>query len=396
MSPAWRTRFLPARPKASSSLILLSVLGLLAVLACGKKGPPLPPLLHGPDRVSALSSRQLGKDIVLSGMLPDKNQDGGPLGPIQEVRVFRLDRGLAAGGPGGPARTAQRTAGRQFLREAKRIASPSGEALGKLISGRRFTYVDTNPLGAPPPETGRDLTYALTVVDAEKRSSPLSQLVSIRLLPPPLPPSLLREEVSEKKIRLSWEPPASQGKGETFLYNLYRSEEQGGLPEKAQNEKPLPQPFFDDSDFSFGKNYTYVVRTVVVEKGSVRESEDSLPLKVSPVDVYAPAAPTGLAVSAEGDVIKLYWFPNSETDLGGYRVYRSEKEGEGFQPIATLGPAESTYVDSSAKRGVKYYYAVSALDQNSPPNESARSEVHGDRLPPAKPAPEQKPPAERR
>ncbi len=396
MSPARRSRSLPARHAAVSRLRILVFLGLLAGLACGKKGPPLPPLLHGPDRVTALSCRQFGKEVVVSGLLPDKDQDGGPLGPIQEVRVFRLDRGLGTGGPGGPGSTVQRAAGRQFLREAKRIAAPSGEALGKLISGRRFSYIDADPLGAPPPETGRDLTYALTVVDAEKRSSPLSPLVSIRLLPSPLPPSLLREEVSEKKIRLSWEPPASQGKGETVLYNLYRSEEQGKFPEKPRNEKPLPQPFYDDENFSFGKTYTYVVRTVIEDKRSVRESENSAPLQVSPVDVYPPAVPTGLAVSAEGGVIKLYWFPNSEPDLGGYKIYRSEKEGEDFQPIASVGPTESSYVDSSAKPGVKYYYSVSALDQNSPPNESARSEVHGDRLPPASPAPEAKPPADRR
>jgi hypothetical protein len=199
--------------------------------------------------------------------------------------------------------------------------------------------------------------------------------------------------VSEKRIRLSWEPPAAEGKGESALYNLYRAEAPGAFPERPRNEKPLPQPFFEDEDFSFGRTYYYAARSVLAEKGSVGESEDSLPAQVTPADVYPPAVPTGLAVSAENGVIKLYWFPNSESDLGGYRIYRSEREGEGFEAIGSAGRAESTYIDGTARPGVKYYYAVTAVDQSVPPNESARSEVHGDRLPPVRPPAGREPPA---
>ena len=313
------------------------------------------------------------------------------MAPIQEVRIFRLDRALPSTGVGTSARSAQRSTLRQFTREAKKIATLSGESLGKAISGRWVTFIDPQPVEGAISDQGKDLAYAMTVVDADKRTSPLSSLISVRLMPPPLPPSLLRAEVSEKKIRINWEPPASEGKDEKALYNLYRGEETGVLGESPRNEKPLPQPFFEDEDFSFGKTLSYVARTVIVEEHSTRESEDSLPAKVNPVDVYPPEAPTGLAVSAESGVIKLYWFPNSETDLGGYRIYRSAQEGEGFEPISSVGPADSTYVDGTAKPGVKYYYSVTAVDQATPPNESARSEVHGDRLPPVQPPPVQKP-----
>jgi fibronectin type 3 domain-containing protein len=107
-----------------------------------------------------------------------------------------------------------------------------------------------------------------------------------------------------------------------------------------------------------------------------------MPIQLSPADIYPPSVPVGLAVSAEHGVINLYWFPNSESDLGGYRIYRSEKEDEDFHVIGTVGGTESTFVDITAKAGVKYYYAISAVDQSSPPNESAHSEVRGDRLPP--------------
>src|SRR5207249_6316887 len=160
------------------------------------------------------------------------------------------------------------------------------------------------PVPGAVPESGQELTYAMTVVDSNRHPSPLSMLMSIRVVPPPLPPSSLRSEISEKKIRISWEAPASEGKAQTLLYNLYRGEQAGELPEKPRNEKPLQQPFFEDEDFSFGKTYYYAARTVIEERGSRRESETSTVLDVSPTDVYPPSVPTGLAVSAENGVIK--------------------------------------------------------------------------------------------
>jgi hypothetical protein len=364
--------------------------GLLAALACGKKGPPLAPLLKGPDRVSSLACKQQGEEVLLTAVLPDKNQDGGPLAAIQEVRIFRLEGGLGQGLTSG--RTAQRTAIRQFNRESKRIAALSGEALGKAMAGRRVAYTDPHPLTVAIPEKGREVTYAMTVVDVEKHSSPLSSLVTLRILPPPLPPANVTSEVSERKIRISWEPPARAADQETILYNLYRTEAAGAIPERPRNEKPLQQPFYDDEEFLFGKSYTYVVRSVMSGKAFV-ESRDSTLLSVTPQDVYPPAPPTGLAVSAENGTIKLYWFPNSEPDLAGYRIYRSQQEAGEFEAIASVGPAESTYADATAQPGVKYYYALTALDRSVPPNESARSEVHGDRLPPAGSKPGKKAPA---
>ena len=383
--PSPSRRVIPG-PRGPFLAGLLLAAGLLAAAGCGKKGPPLPPLRHGPGPVTDLSARQRGKQVILTALLPDRNQDGGPLAGIQELRVFRSDRRAPAAGLGASKRSSQRAALKQFSREARRIAVLSGSEMEKALAGRRVTFVDADPVAGAIPEQGQDLTYAMAIVDAEKHASPLSSRIPLRLLPPPLPPSNLQSDVAERRIRVAWEPPAAEGKEETALYNLYRSEAPGAVPERPRNERPLPQPFFEDEDFAFGTTYTYVARSVIVETDSSRESEDSLPLQVTPKDIYPPGAPTGLAVSAESGVIKLYWFPNSESDLGGYRIYRSEKEGDGFEAIGSASPAESAYIDRTAAPGVKYYYAVTAVDQCVPPNERARSEVHGARRPAAPPA----------
>src|SRR5437773_7716745 len=94
------------KPPARTYGLALAAFCLLLITGCGKKGPPLPPLRHGPERVTALACVQRGKQILLTGLLPDKSQDGGPLVPLREIRVFRLDRGGLAG-PGITGRTGQ-------------------------------------------------------------------------------------------------------------------------------------------------------------------------------------------------------------------------------------------------------------------------------------------------
>jgi len=271
---------------------------------------------------------------------------------------------------------------RQFSKEARRVATLTGEMLAKSVSMRRLTFIDQNPAPSLEATESRELTYAITVVDTEKRPSPLSPLTSIRVSRAPLAPSNLEAEPSATSIRLRWIPTSSQAGKEPYGYNVYRSEEGGPYPEHPLNERPLPQPTFDDEHAAFGRTYYYVVRTVVGEKPPYRESEDSPALKVTHMDLYPPAVPTGLAVSAEDGVMKLYWFPNAEPDLAGYHLYRSGMEGEGFEQIGEVGPAETEYVDRGVQPGVKYFYCITAFDTAVPPNESGRSMVHGDRLPP--------------
>ncbi len=141
------------------------------------------------------------------------------------------------------------------------------------------------------------------------------------------------------------------------------------------------------------------MRAVAVAGLPMRESADGQAREVQPLDRFPPAAPTGLAVAVEGNVLRLYWFPNDEPDLAGYRIYRrqdpeAEPEegppaalGEPLQLIGEVPLADTAYSDTTVVPGVRYHYAVTAVDSALPPNESPRSEGRSDMLPPAEQPP---------
>jgi len=70
-------------------------------------------------------------------------------------------------------------------------------------------------------------------------------------------------------------------------------------------------------------------------------------------------------------VVDLSWSLNVETDLAGYRVYRSESEGSRGQSLADELLLTPAYRDGTAQSGHKYWYTVTAVDKAG--NESGPS-----------------------
>jgi endoglucanase len=89
----------------------------------------------------------------------------------------------------------------------------------------------------------------------------------------------------------------------------------------------------------------------------------------TPSNIFVlPAKPTGLKITEATGSVTLNWDANSETDLTGYRVYRSTSTGTEGTKLATLTAA--TYVDTTVVDGVTYFYTVAATDAD---DESYRS-----------------------
>jgi hypothetical protein len=132
---------------------------------------------------------------------------------------------------------------------------------------------------------------------------------------------------------------------------------------------PAPAASFRDSQFEFGATYLYSIRSVAIADSTTVESGDSVPVVVTPPDIFPPVAPQEVvgifvpAVAGSPAHVELSWSISPETDLAGYRVYRSE-QGEGRGVLLTgellLAP---TFRDMSVSLGHRYVYRLTAVDR---------------------------------
>jgi hypothetical protein len=400
-------------------MALIAALSVMMV-GCGKKGPPQAPIRILPSPPGPLSVRQIGPDIVVATTLPGTRTDGTRLEAGAEVRVLRM----AATESLRPGAVSERYLVQQFERQARPVGAFSGADLDALVLAGRFLFVDRGagvpaaaaPAAGPAPETHRSSStprarpvgylYGIQVVEHAGKKSALRPPLLIESCDPPPVPGEGQVDLGEGEVRLRWSagesrasppsgpaPPVAKSTSPAAEsqaapgFNVYRR--QPGAPrdpETPLNPETLDGTSYIDRTFQYDIGYEYFVRSVVPGRTPACESPDGAIVAVKPHDRFPPAAPTGLAVAAEGGTIRVYWFPNDEPDLAGYRIYRSEEGKPEMGLIAEVPATETSFVDSGAQPGVRYHYAVTAVDGASPPNESARSEERSEMLTPPPPA----------
>jgi hypothetical protein len=156
-------------------------------------------------------------------------------------------------------------------------------------------------------------------------------------------------------------------------FNVYAVKE--GRPEDTPlNPAPLTVASFDAGQPTWNEERCFAVRTVHTYGVLSVESAPTEPACVTPLDTFAPAAPVGLRAVAVAGAMNLIWDANKEADLAGYLVLRGEAPGETLQPLTPAPIGETSYQDATVQPGVRYVYAVVAVDRAKPPNTSARSE----------------------
>jgi len=113
--------------------------------------------------------------------------------------------------------------------------------------------------------------------------------------------------------------------------------------------------------------------TVTVEGGHASvtiPAQGSLVLLTAPgTDLTAPPAPTGLTAAAGPGRVELSWTATGG-EVAGYEIRRSIVTGGGY---TLVGDSQATsFVDATARNGVRYHYVVVALDAAG--NASTRSD----------------------
>ncbi|MGS2720844.1 endonuclease [Paraglaciecola aestuariivivens] len=88
-------------------------------------------------------------------------------------------------------------------------------------------------------------------------------------------------------------------------------------------------------------------------------------------DTTPPTSPSNLSATGETAQISLNWSANTESDLQGYNLYRSETSGGNYTKVNSSVINTNSFVDSGLTANTSYYYVVAAIDTSN--NESGFS-----------------------
>jgi hypothetical protein len=350
-------------------LLLAQAAAICFLVGCGVQGPPQPPRLEVPQRVTDLTVFQVGRTLQLQFALPQQASDGERLTKPLEIEILHAHLPPGSSPPSSPPLALwTRLPPDQWAHYAhdRRIIYPARLAEEEFKSWQAEDSIIAV----------RTLTRGFRHRPVE---SDVSNRVRLRLLDVSGPLGPLESQTTEKGIELRWPPPASTAGGQAVKslagYRIYRS--RTGKPGSFQLLGESKEPRYLDGDFEFGHAYSYEVRALFKEGGSVAESEGSPPCEVIPRDIFPPVRPTGLTALYTASAVELVWTANAEKDLAGYYVYRREN---GEQPKKLNKELLRTPIlrDASVQPGHIYFYQVTAVDlsnNESPPSEEVAVET---------------------
>ena len=335
--------------------------------------PPSPPV---PAAITDLSAHQAGDGVELLFTLPARSVSGEKLSATPAVEILR--------GGAKPDGTAD-------AKSFRVVYTIPGALVDDYRTDSRVRFTDPISPEEMKAHPGGAVAYVVRTRASQKRASANSNAISVQIFPVPAPIAGVEARVTESAIELSWPIPTSTSAGEPISaiagYRIYRADVK---PSASSSPQVIPHDkaeshavllgssqtnVYRDTNFVFDQTYIYIVRGAIQVEGHEVESSDSQPVKVTPRDTFPPATPQDLVAAvlpgAEAGtvLVELSWSINLETDLAGYRVYRSEQEnarGELLTPDLLPTPAVR---DTSVKPGHRYWYGVTAVDRAG--NESA-------------------------
>ncbi len=346
---------------------------------CAAPAEPLERKPPVPKAVADLAATQSGDEVVLTFTLPKEAVDRRPLKRPPAIEIFRSIR------PAGADNSATSSGSPAKVPE---LTIPSS-MLDQYSDQGQIRVID--PLKAEDfrPNEKTVAEYTVRTRASSKKESADSNAVVLQIYPAAEPVTDLKAETTHAGINLTWTAPQKTlvGSAPTIVnYHVYRAEMPAtdeAPANAAENRKPKTPLLkigesetttFRDSLAEMRKSYLYCVRSVAQYPHGNVESANSNEVEVTPKDIFPPAAPQGLvvvfvpAVAGVPAHVELSWAINSETDIAGYNVYRSEQDGTPgvrLNPELLLSPA---FRDMNAVLGRRYLYTITAVDRSG--NES--------------------------
>jgi hypothetical protein len=361
----------------------------LLIAACGKKGPPLAPLVRVPEAPGTLQAERRGARVDLQFVVPEHNTDGSRPANVERVDVYALT-GSADVSDADVVR-------RGVLVASVKVRSPKdpdqtigpddpesdleplvGPGLPQGVTARMAEDLPAAALSGEDEPAPR--TYVAVGLTPRNRRGPLSNRAAIPLGPAPPVPAQPQLAYGESAFIVAWvaatpagaaDQPADAAKIGYHVYDVSPVAPTTGAtaaqtPARPPGpirltSSPIAETSYIDRRMEFGVARCYTVRAVRTI-GNLAVEGDAAPESCeTPVDRFPPAVPVGLTAVASEGTINLIWDPNAESDLAGYIVLRSGGPTAELTAITPKPITESTFSDN-VPSGVRYTYAIQAVD----------------------------------
>lgn len=328
---------------------------VLVASGCGFKTAPVPPQTVVPEPIVDLLHTIDGDSLTLSWSYPVETVKGTAIEDISSFDLYRAEIPLAS--------------------YCATCPIPFGEPLeipgGAVLDGelRSRAVYESKML-----KSGYKYFFKVTSRTSWLAASEDSNIVTFVYYQPAAAPDGFAANAGDGEIRLSWQPVTQLMDGSKIpgplSYRLFRSTGGKGFERIGGT---LTATSFVDRPVVNGQKYFYAVQSFMEYRGEVVPGGRSEEISAMPVDRTPPPPPSGVTAVATGVGVKIFWNKSLDGDLGGFHVYRRASDSDDYELLGKVEPQFNLFVDSTAKEGIRYYYAVTSFDTATPPNESIKS-----------------------
>jgi len=377
------------------SRIAAAVVLAAALAACGKKGPPLAPIILVPARPDAFTAARRGGTVHIEFVVPGANTDGSRPANVSRVEVYgftgpasatdadllRLGRRIASVEVNEPPDPDRQGAEPTVAPARSGVDQGATVRITEALTSDVMTPVNLPPTkpgaaATPKPAAGATPTTAtpvpaapavpsriyVAVAAAGRGTGPVSRRSVVPLVPAPPVPASPDVSYDEQAVRIRWPALAGGEAGRHHVYEVGRADGNGVPLESRLSKEPVTALSFDDARVEWGTARCYTIRAVLVVGGVAVESDAPPSSCVTMTDTFPPPPPSGLTAVSSVGAVSLIWDAAPAPDLAGYLILKGAPGGP-LTP-ATPAPVPETTFRDTVSPGTRVAYAVQAVDKS--------------------------------
>ena len=334
---------------------LLFGASLLFAGGCGYKDLPVAPASVVPKPISDLLYQVSDKGLELTWSFPVETIQGVAIDDISSFELY---------GAAVPLADFCATCPIPF---AKAIEVDGGVVFDGQTR-RKASYV-TSQL-----QSGYKYFYKVTSRTSWLAASQDSNIVTFVWYQPAKAPAALTATHGDRQVTLKWDAVTELSDGSAppnpVKYQIMRS---AGGQDFVKVGESVAATTYTDKEVRNGIKYFYTVQSQMVLEDELVDGGVTEAISVSPRDMTPPAAPVGITAVATAVGTKIFWDKSAEADVAGYKIYRRAADKDKYELLGQVAPEFMIFVDKNGTGDVRYYYAVTAVDNSTPANESKKS-----------------------